>query len=224
MIVLISLLAAISGSYIQYTLLNSKRLEFSSSNGSIIRVFLKNKISGFIIMGFIPGILVFYVCFQNPGNFGLVLGQNKDYWYLYVIPAIIVWINYFLAKNPDTFSRYPEMRFSEWNKSKFAVLVTGWIIYLLGYEFLFRGLLLFSVYHSYGLFVAFTVNIITYSLVHFYKGKDEMLGAIPFGILLCSLAFLTGSIILPFLVHLSLALSTDIFTIHYNPDMKFVKS
>lgn len=224
MIVLISIFAAISGSFMQYKMLNSNRLERLSSDGSILRRFLKNKISGFIIMGFIPGILVFSLYNQNPDNVGLALGQNKEYWYLYVTPAIIILINFFLAKNPDTFGRYPEMRFSGWNKSKLAVLVIGWMIYLLGYEFLFRGLLLFSVYHSYGLFVAFTVNIITYSLVHFHKGKDEMLGALPFGILLCSLAFLTGSIILPFLVHLSLALSTDFFTIHYNPDMKFVKS
>jgi len=54
------------------------------------------------------------------------------------------------------------------------------------------------------------------------KGKDEMIGAIPFGILLCCMALLTNSIVLPFLIHLSLALSTDLFSIHHNPKMKLV--
>lgn len=229
MIAVISIFAAITGSFVLYKIRNSKQHLLIpenryNTNGSIIFLFLNSKIVGFLIMGFIPGILAFTLFSLNPADAGLKFGDNNAYWYLFGIPVIIVWINYFLANNPATIRRYPEMRFAEWNKAKFAALIFGWTIYLLGYEFLFRGLLLFSVYHSFGLFVSLVVNTIIYSLVHFYKGKSEMLGAIPFGVLLCSLAFLTNSIILPFLVHLSLALSTDFFTIHYNQDMKFVKS
>jgi membrane protease YdiL (CAAX protease family) len=170
----------------------------------------------------IPGLFVFAFFAQNPSEVGLSFGLNRVYWYLFGIPVIIVVLNYFFANNPAMYNRYPEMRFEEWTRARLAVIAIGWTIYLLGYEFLFRGLLFFSVYHSYGLFVSLAINVIIYSAVHFPKGKAEMTGAIPFGILLCSLALLTNSIILPFLVHLSLALSTDYFSIHYNPIMKLV--
>jgi membrane protease YdiL (CAAX protease family) len=208
---------------------NSRQLtdSFESSQGwntSVTGIFLIRKLKGFILFGWIPGIIVFTFFPISPADVGLSFGLNKVYWYLFGIPFIIVCINYFLANNAATFSRYPQMRFSEWTKTRLAVTAFGWTIYLFGYEFLFRGLLFFSVYHSYGLFASLAVNVIIYSAAHIPKGRAEMIGAIPFGLLLCSMSLLTNSIILPFLIHLSLALSTDFFSIHYNPDMKLVKS
>lgn len=229
MIALISIFAALIGNLVLYRIYNLRQLEFLSKDNRHMNTtktgsYMFCKLSGFTLFGLIPGILIFVLFPQSLSQFGLSFGQINVYWYLLCLPVLIVGVNFFLANNPDTFKRYPEMRFSEWTNLRLAVLVIGWTIYLLGYEFLFRGLLLFSVYYSYGLFVSVSVNLIIYSLVHLPKGKAEMLGAIPFGILLCSLSLLTGSIILPFLLHLSLALSTDFFTIHYNPDMKYIKS
>lgn len=192
-------------------------------NTSVTGIFLIRKIKGFVLFGWIPGIIVFTFSHISPAEVGLSLGLIKDYWYLFGMPFIIIGINYFLANNPFIFNRYPQMRFSEWTKTRLALSATGWAIYLLGYEFLFRGILFFLVYHSYGLFASLAINVIVYSATHIPKGKAEMIGAIPFGLLLCSMSFLTNSILLPFLIHLSLALSTDFFSIHYNPDMKLVK-
>ena len=227
MIAAISIFTSIIGSLLLYRINNSMRFRLlfqSRRNGNIsfTGIFLFNKINGFIILGLIPGILVFAFFPISPAEVGLSFGLNNVYWYLPGILLIVVVTNYFLASNPDTFSRYPEMRFKEWTKARIAVTAVGWTIYLLGYEFLFRGLLFFSVYHSFGLLASLAVNVIIYSLVHLPKGKAEMIGAIPFGILLCCMALLTNSIILPFLIHLSLALSTDYFSIHYNPKMKLV--
>lgn len=208
---------------------NSRQIRFSFQrsfgwNTSVAGTFLIRKINGFIICGWIPGILFFTFFTQSPADIGLSLGLNKVYRYLFGIPLIIVGINYFLANNPAIFSRYPQMRFREWTKARLALSAVGWTIYLFGYEFLFRGILFFLVYHSYGLFASLAVNVIIYSAAHISKGKAEMIGAIPFGILLCCMSLLTNSIILPFLIHLSLALSTEYFSILYNPDMKLVKS
>lgn len=229
MITSISIFTAIIGNLVLYRMYNSKQIGIlfqNSQNGniSIMSIFLFHKIAGFIILGLIPGIIVFAVFPQNTALFGLSLGYNKEYWYLLGLPLLIVFFNYFLANNPAIFNRYPEMRFSEWTKTKLAVSVFGWTFYLLGYEFLFRWLLFFSVYRSFGLIVSFAVNVIIYSAVHISKGKSEMLAAVPFGILLCYMSLLTESFILPFVIHLSLALSTDFFSIHHNPEMKLVQS
>ena len=226
MIAIISIFASLIGNIILYRIYSSRQIRFhfqSDHNGStsVTAIFLINKINGFVILGLIPGILVFSFFSQHPAGVGLSLGLTTTYWYLLGIPLVVIGLNYFLANNRATFNRYPEMRFKEWSKTQFAITAIGWAIYLLGYEFLFRGLLFFSVYHSYGLIIAMTLNVFIYSIVHIPKGKAEMIGAIPFGILLCSLSLLTNSIILPFLIHLCLALSTDFFSIHHNPDMKF---
>lgn len=226
MTAIISIIASLIGNLILYRIYSSKPFRIilkNAGNGnlSVTRMFLLHKLNGFIILGLIPGMIVFAFFPQDPAELGLSFGLIKVHWYLLSIPLIIAGINYFLANNRSTFSRYPEMRFEEWTKTRLAVSAIGWTIYLLGYEFLFRGLLFFSIYHSYGLLASVTINVFIYSVVHIPKGKAEMLGAIPFGLLLCSLALLTHSIILPFLIHLSLAVSTDIFSIHHNPAMKF---
>lgn len=82
--------------------------------------------------------------------------------------------------------------------------------------------MLFSFHASSGTGIALAVNVIAYSAVHIPKGLGETPGAVPFGLLLCMLALLTGSILLPFLVHLSLALSAGFFSIRHNPEMKFM--
>jgi membrane protease YdiL (CAAX protease family) len=229
MIAAISIFVSLIGSLVLYRIHNSKQFRYlfqSSRNKdlSVKSVYFVSKLIGFILFGLIPGILVFVFYPKSIAESGLSFGLNKVYWYLFGIPFIIIGINFFLANNPATFSRYPEMRFEVWTKARLAVSAAGWTIYLLGYEFLFRGLLFFSVYHTYGLFASLTINSIIYSAVHIPKGKAEMIGAIPFGILLCFMSLLTNSILLPFLIHLSLALSTDFFSIHYNPNMKLVKT
>ncbi|MDP2335294.1 MAG: CPBP family intramembrane metalloprotease [Bacteroidota bacterium] len=229
MVTLISIFAAIIGNLVLSRIYNSKQIGILFQNSQnrnipLTSIFLFHKIAGFIILGLIPGFFVFAVFPQNAALFELSIGHIKEYWYLLGLPVLIVFINYFLANNPAIFNRYPEMRFSEWTKTKLAVSVFGWTIYLLGYEFLFRGLLFFSVYRSFGLLVSLAVNVIIYSAVHISKGKSEMIAAVPFGILLCYISLLTESFILPFVIHLSLALSTDFFSIHHNPEMKLVHS
>ena len=65
----------------------------------------------------------------------------------------------------------------------------GWAIYLFGYEFLFRGILLFPLAETVGVWPAIAVNIALYSATHIPKGLDETLGAIPLGLVLCWLTW-----------------------------------
>ena len=229
MIAIISIFAAIVGNLVLFRISSLKQGVFlfqKHRNGSTLMacIFLRNKIAGFTILGLIPGLIVLITDPQLFTQFGLSLLYSSDYLSLVGLLPLIVGINYFLAKYPATMKRYPEMRFAEWTKSRLATLVSGWTLYLFGYEFLFRGLLFFSVYQSSGLWASIIVNVVIYSAAHYPKGKAEMFGAIPFGILLCYVALLTGSFILPFLIHLSLALSTDLFSIRNNPEMKIVRS
>ncbi|MEZ5021390.1 MAG: CPBP family intramembrane glutamic endopeptidase [Bacteroidales bacterium] len=59
---------------------------------------------------------------------------------------------------------------------------------------LFRGVLLFGLAKPLGPVVATAVNVILYSAAHIPKGKGETLGAIPFGMVLCILTLVSGTI------------------------------
>jgi membrane protease YdiL (CAAX protease family) len=224
---IISLLAILTGTLIYYHLLHPKKTEaiFLSPGkeyGNILYLFFVRKMAGFIFFGLIPWILVFNFLNESPYSYGLHYGRTGHYPYLLVIPMILPFAVYFLAKNPSFYASYPEMRLKEWTKSDTLVTILSWIIYLSGYEFVFRGLLLFHYAAASGTAIAVAINVLVYAAAHLPKGRQETLGAVPFGLLLCTLALLTDSVLLPFLVHLSLALSTELFSIRHNPGMKFI--
>ncbi|WP_223551157.1 CPBP family intramembrane glutamic endopeptidase [Aestuariivivens sp. NBU2969] len=77
--------------------------------------------------------------------------------------------------------------------------------FLLGYEFFFRGVLLFKFLEFTTLPMAIFYATILYVVIHSFDSKKEVLGAIPFGVVLCLFAYYTNSIWYPFLIHLSLS-------------------
>jgi len=83
------------------------------------------------------------------------------------------------------------------------------VVFLMVYEIWFRGYLLTDSIASWGIPAAILVNMLLYVLLHSVNGKDEMLGCIPFGILLCILCIWTGAAWPAMVVHVSLAVSYE---------------
>ena len=79
------------------------------------------------------------------------------------------------------------------------------VLFLLAYEFYFRGVLLFALIPLLGLVSAIAVNTFLYSFQHIFDAKKELLGSVPFGIIVCVLSFYTQSIWPTFILHASLA-------------------
>ncbi len=190
-----------------------------------IRKILFNKLSGFLFFALLPG-LIFFSAWQIPGHFyGIAWGEVFENWYWLIgLPALLITMNYFSAQNPDMYLRYPQMRLAGWKASTFLLSASGWTTYLIGYEFLFRGILLFSCVEAFGVWPAIAINVAIYSAIHLTNGMKETLGAIPFGLVACWFVVTTGSLIIPIIMHISLSVSTEFFTIQNNPEMKFVKN
>jgi membrane protease YdiL (CAAX protease family) len=94
---------------------------------------------------------------------------------------------------------------------------------LFGYEFLFRGVLLFPLVEAIGLWPAIAVNIAIYSATHIPKGLTETIGAIPLAIVLCLIGVQTGNIWVAVFVHIAMAWTNTLITFKKHPDMHFVK-
>jgi len=179
------------------------------------------KLTGVVLFGVLP-LLVLLSSGVDPAEYGLQKGDNAGYWYLFIgLPLLIVAISAFASRNQETMNLYPDLKFRTWTPGRLTILTAGWLLYLTAYEFLFRGFLFFSCYYSFGFTTAAIINIVLYSLAHIPKGIKETAGAIPFGLLLCWITWLTGSIWIPLIAHLSLALSTQYFAIYHHAEMKF---
>ncbi len=180
------------------------------------------QLTGFIFLGGIPLLVVLLILKEKISTFGLSLSiSNKVLYYIVILSAIIVFINFFASKSHINLNKYPLIRTRVWDIKLVAYSMSGWIIYLLSYEFLFRGFLLFACIQSFGIWPAIIINIVVYSLAHVPQGLNEAVGAIPFGLILCYVVILSGTIWPAFLLHTVLAISNEWFSIRNNAEMTF---
>ncbi len=184
--------------------------------------FLSAKLTGFFLLGVVP--LVIFLSFfpLSFKDLGLSWARTGQYWYLIIaIPAVAVSIMSQATKGQANLAVYPQMRITSWTTRYIFISLSGWTLYLVSYEFLFRGILWFLCYAAFGFWPALVINLALYSAFHMTKGIGETVGAIPLGALVCLFTWLTGSIFLAFLTHISIAASSELFSIYYNPQMKF---
>lgn len=79
------------------------------------------------------------------------------------------------------------------------------MLFLFSYEFFFRGVIFFSCLEVLDLTMALLITTGLYVLIHSFDSRNEILGAIPFGIILCLFSYYTDSIWPAFLIHLTLS-------------------
>lgn len=101
-----------------------------------------------------------------------------------------------------------------------SIYFFSWVIYLIGYEFLFRGVLLFPLYEKFGFWPSIVINVSLYSTTHIPKGLTETIGAIPLGFILCILTIQTESVLIAVVVHVLMAWSNSLSAIINNPQFQ----
>lgn len=136
------------------------------------------------------------------------------------LSAIIIPMNAFAARSTENLNQYPEIRTEVWTGSILFWSAITWTGYLLAYEFMFRGVLLFACERAMGAPLAITINVAIYAFYHIHKGMREAIGAIPLGIILCLLTLKTGTIWIAFFVHVVLSLSNEWFSLKYHPKIR----
>lgn len=187
-----------------------------------LRWIVFQRLTGVFCLGMFPGIFVLFLPFWRFSDLGLDLNLSKTVliWTSGIGICVLI-ISYFFSQKPENFRIYPQIRENPWT-IKTVVLNTGsWLAYLCAYEFLFRGLLLFTLYFALGLWPALVITTCLYILVHIPKGFKEVLGALPFGMVLGLISIEAGSIWPALFIHAVLALSNDHFSLSANPDMRY---
>lgn len=189
-----------------------------------LQFFLLKKLTGFVFLGILPAIVYFIFLQGSFGQFGFNFGKLvKNLPVIAVLVIIIVTLLYFRhKKNPR--QNTLQIKSAKWTGSLFLLNITGWAFYLLAYEFLFRGILLFECFESFGFWPAVAINITIYSAIHMVNGKDQAIGALFFGSIASYLTLTGGTVLIPLFMHIALSGFSDYFSIKMNPDIGFSKS
>jgi len=87
-------------------------------------------------------------------------------------------------------------------------------LFLIVYEFFFRGVMLFVMIEDFGMEAAVILNILFYVLIHWFN-KNERVGAVPMGLILCWVTIHYHSVWPAIFIHVALALSHE-FTLFFN--------
>jgi len=185
--------------------------------------FLFSKLVGFFTMGILSVVLLFSLTDVNSlSSIGISIPKStflaSMIWVL-ILSAIAIPITFFSARKPKNLVNYPQIRSKVWTQKTLIINIVGWVLYLIGYEILFRGVLLFPLIEYMGVWPAIAINIAMYSATHIPKGLDETIGAIPLGLVLCILTLLTGSLVIAILVHIVLALTNSLTALKHHPEI-----
>lgn len=175
---------------------------------------------GFIFLGLASAFIITVVLKDNLFDYGLGFSFQSPppLWTYLVIPAILT-AGYFSASKPGNLALYPQMRIQNWTPGVLLLSSISWVIFLTGYEFLFRGFLFYSALTLLPPWSAIALNCSLYAFAHLYKGPGEAFGAIPLGILLCYITLLTGNIWSAVIIHSIMALSNEWYSIRFNREM-----
>lgn len=180
---------------------------------------------GFIFLGVFPVIFLLFLPDKGLKDLGLGFSwQTAPPWWVLVVLVIILVAGFYSAKQAGNLAMYPQIRNQQWTKGLLALSGLSWVVFLLGYEFLFRGFLLYASLAVMDVWPAIALNSAFYALAHLYKGPGETFGAIPVGALLCYLTLLTGNIWTAVGIHAVMALSNEWWSIKANKNMHILKS
>jgi len=168
-------------------------------------LFATKEISHFIYYLCIPLLLIIVFFKEKPSQYGFQLGN----WKLGTIITLIGWIFviliiYFVSQTNE-FKMYYSTQLKPILPLSF---LTG--LDLIGWEFMFRGLLLFALLPVCGP-SAILIQAIPFTLAHIGKPELETLSCIFGGSLFGLIAWKTRSFLYPFLIHWFLTFTTIVF-------------
>lgn len=195
-------------------------------DGGLIMHILRLKYAGLLILGIIP-VGIFLILFPKYSLSDLGIGFNpetagKSLMWIGTLASAALLFNWFAARRRKIFNMYPQIRVKHWDTRLMTQYASGWVIYMLGYEMLFRGLLLFPLADGLGVWPAIAINVVLYMSSHIPKGADETFASLFFGPLMCYVTLSTGTIWAAWIIHSILVVSNSMVSLRFHPEFVIV--
>ncbi len=161
--------------------------------------------SSFLYLGVIPILTIVVVLRKNPLDFGLRIGNYKI-WSVYVLAFLVVAlpILYVTSELSSVRGYYSS---DDFDLLKYSLEV---LIYMLGWEFIFRGFLIFGLKERFreG---SILIQMIPFTLLHLGKPEIETLSCILTGLLWGYIAYRGNSFWPAYIMHVVVNISNKLF-------------
>ena len=159
-----------------------------------------------------------FVIKKSPKSFGLQKGNIKLSLILVLIALPITAIcGLVTTLNPEMSATYPLVDLKVYGVWYYVILYFfSYFLYYVGWEYLFRGILLKSSKNKLGVYSAILLSTLVSALIHtsiagFGKPMVETLSAIPAGLIFGYIAHKTDNIYTSLFIHFFVGLFTDLF-------------
>ncbi|MBN1852721.1 MAG: CPBP family intramembrane metalloprotease [Pirellulales bacterium] len=161
----------------------------------------------FVLLGLLPALGVKIVFGERLRDYGVGWGnRTRTFRTAVLLVPLFVLGGYYSARDPAMAAEYP---MNPSARDMFALHALCYLIYYMGWEFHFRGFLLFGLRDRLAPANALFVQVLASTLLHVGKPATETFAAILGGILWALVAYRTRSLVSGLLQHYALGLTLD---------------
>ncbi|MFK8162871.1 MAG: lysostaphin resistance A-like protein [Lewinella sp.] len=194
-------------------------------NVSYFRRILRRRFAGFIIYGVLPLLLILKWNVLGEVDFpelGVSFEWNRKVimWLAALLPITLI-INLLSARSRETLVNYPEIRVTIWTPRLLFMSAFWWLMYLVAMEFLYRGLILQSLYMNTGsMWWTIIISACLYAMIHYFKDNRISVMSLPYGLIMAYATLDSGSLLPTIFVHVIGGLLTEWLAIRRHPEIK----
>lgn len=173
----------------------------------------------FVTWFVIPVLIVFFIFKEKPSAYGLKAGDYKTgLKYSLIFFVIMLPLVWFASSSLPFVEQYPGLSDVKTSWNSFLIYETGILLYMIAWEFIWRGYMLFGLQPKFG-YYAVLFQMLPFVMLHNGKPMVETFGAIIAGIALALLALRTGSIIYCVIAHYGVMFTIDLLcTLRYRTE------
>lgn len=166
----------------------------------------------FISLFVIASLVIKFILKEKIKDFGVRWGDYKTGFLLTAIFLLVMLpLLWWTSSMPAFASKYPHLQSAKSDWIILAVFETGMFFYMFGWEFIWRGFMLFGLEEKFG-YYAVLIQMIPFVILHNGKPEIETFSAILGGIALGILAFRTRSFIYGVFVHFGIMFFIDLIS------------
>jgi membrane protease YdiL (CAAX protease family) len=227
-LLILCLVTASLGFIVWYVLSSSLRLPVRyqimyDANPPYVNRILRRRTLATIIYALIPLFIIRYTNWiERPSlsDLNISFAWNAEVTRYSAIGILVVVImSWFSTKTQSSLELYPEVRVRFWRPNILLWSGLSWVMYILAYEFFYRGLLFQALLFKMDLIPAIAACTALYSLTHYFKLNRLTTLSILWSISSCYIVWHTGSLWPAILIHLSLCLSIEWLSIKHHREM-----
>lgn len=169
-------------------------------------------LAAFLLMFCIPALLVRVGFRRSLREYGLQWGDPREGLRLVGVTLPLILLSVYLGTaGPAVQAEYPQAKSMMGHLAPFLLVESFYLLFYLGWEFFFRGLMLFGLEREYGALAAILIQTIPSTIAHIGKPFPETFAAILGGILFGAVAVRSRSILYPLLLHAAVGIGADVF-------------